>query len=993
MEEQQREHIRDDLKGILKGELLFDELSRALYSTDASIFQIQPLGVAVPRDEEDVEALVRYAHEHRIPLIARGAGTGLAGESLGSGIIVDLSRHFRSIVAVGADTVRVQPGVIYRDLNARLAKDGRRFAPDPASGAQCTVGGMLANNASGARALRHGYTRDYVESLRVVLDSGTAASVAIEPRSSLNGDAARLREIVLGVISLLERHTELIRTSHGRTRFNRCGYLLHDVLTPSHLDLARLLIGSEGTLAIFTEATLRTIPLPVGRSVLMLGFATLESGLRASQRVLEASPSACELIDHRLLSLAREQDPAMANLLSPGAEVVLLVEFESDTSSGATQVASQMAELLNRCEPALLNTHMATDPEMIERLWWLRESVLPSLYGLRGGSHPVPIVEDVAVPVENLAPYLRGVQDVLQKYETTASYLIHSGSGQVHTRPFLDLQRPQDRAKLRELAEEIHVLALGMNGTVSTQHGTGIARTPWVERQYGRLFPALRELKAIFDPLGILNPGKIVAGLAEAAPWPLRQTMSADLVPAVVTSKNGEDTGEAAPSQGPLRVHLQWKTGELAAEVAACNGCGHCRTEAPMKRMCPIFRATHTEAAAPRAKANLLHHLLSEGHDSRQISADDVREVADLCVNCKMCAVECPAHVNIPKLMIEAKAANVAQHGLSRFNWVMARMEGFAAFGSRFSFLVNSALANSACRWLLEKFFNLSRVRRLPRFASRSFLRRARRQGPGKPAPTTSERYAYFVDVYANYNDPSIGEAVVAVLRHNGIEVYVPPEQVGCGMAPLAQGDIEAAREAALTNVRVLSDLAREGYRILCSEPTAALMLRKDYLDLIDLPDASLVAHQVVELTAFLAELHRQGRLRTDFKPLDLAIGHHVPCHMKALGPELAGPDLLRLIPGIRVDTIDVGCSGMAGTFGLTKENYALSIEAGHSMIEAFAQPGIHFGSSECSACRMQMEEGGGKRALHPVQYLALAYGLMPEIAKRFEDPMRRLVL
>jgi Fe-S oxidoreductase len=412
--------------------------------------------------------------------------------------------------------------------------------------------------------------------------------------------------------------------------------------------------------------------------------------------------------------------------------------------------------------------------------------------------------------------------------------------------------------------------------------------------------------------------------------------------------------------------------------------------------MCPIFRATGAEAATPRAKANLLRHLLAEGSDARLPTSNEVREVADLCVNCKMCALECPAHVNIPKLMLEAKAAHVAEHGLDRSEWVLARTEFFSALGSAFAFLANPVLGSQAARWVVEKLFGLSRQRRLPRFAAPSFLRRAQRRGWTRLARRGSRRprVAYFVDVFANYCDPQIGEATVAVLHHNGIDVHVPPDQFGSGMAPLAYGDVDAAREVAQLNVRLLADLVREGYTIVCSEPTAALMLRHDYLDLLDDPDASLVAEGTVELTSYLWERHQQGQLRTDFtRPLDIGVGHHVPCHLKALGQPAAGPALLALIPQLHVHPIDVSCSGMAGTFGLHAENYTLSLAAGRPMLNEMRGPRVLFGATECSSCRLQMEDGSGKRTLHPVQYLALAYGLMPDLARRLQQPIRDLVL
>jgi FAD/FMN-containing dehydrogenase/Fe-S oxidoreductase len=993
----QRERIQDDLKGVVRGELLFDDLSRHLYSTDASIFELRPLGVVLPRDEEDLQALVRYAGERQLPLIPRGAGTGLAGEALGAGVVVDLSKHFRSILEIGSDTVRVQPGVVLRELTRRLAAVGRRFAPDPAH-LECTLGGMLATNASGARAFKHGYTRDHVERLRVVLDSGDVAEAGWHARwSAAETPHGRLEDIVSSVITLLQENAELLNSNLPRTPFNRCGYLLHDVLRDDALNLARLLVGSEGTLAFFTEATLRTIPMPGGRALLLLGFESVDAALRAARSALPSGPAACELIDRRLLTLARG-NAEVAALVPPLTEAVLLVEYEAESQKEATAAAVELADRLHRRDQLALYVRVAAEADDIERLWQVRETALPSLYALRGAAQPLAFVEDVGVPAEALAKFLHRVQEVLQKHETTASYLVHAATGQVHIRPFLDLHRREDLARLWPLADELYGVVFEFGGTISAQHGTGIARTPWVSKQYDRLYPVFNKLKAIFDPRHLLNPGKIVGPAPGTPAWPLRNFETRHPNAEAGVAELSGVPGSAGSLATSAKVaedapQLRWLPLEVADESHSCNGCGQCRTEAPVQRMCPIFRATHAEAATPRAKANLLRHLLRPDADARPLSSDEVREVADLCVNCKMCARECPAHVNVPKLMLEAKAAHVAQHGLDRADWVLARTELFARLGSAIAPLANELLASPIVRWALEKFFGVSRHRRLPGFAERSFLRRARRRGWTRKPRSARPRVAYFVDVFANYNDPLIAEAVVAVLHHNGVEVYVPPGQVGCGMAPLAYGDVETARETLQHNLRVFAELAREGCPILCSEPTAALMLRHDALDLIDDPDVRLVAGQTVEFTAYLWDLHQQGQLRTDFLPLDFSVGHHVPCHLKALGRPPAGPALLSLIPRLRVHTIDVSCSGMAGTFGLNAANYLISLEAGRPMLDELARPRVLFGSTECSTCRLQMEDGSRKRTLHPAQYLALAYGLLPELRQRLLQRVGPLVL
>ncbi len=963
-----RRRMRDDWRGHFRGELLLDDVSRGLYATDASLFEIEPLAVAVPRDEEDLRFIVRYAAEQQIPIIARGAGTGVAGEALGSGVVVDLSVHFRTILEVGSETVRVQPGVVHRDLNVVLAKQGRRFAPDPASSASCTIGGMLATNASGSNVAIHGYTREHVAQLRVLWDNGDAAVVG---NQSSADDEPRTRRLGKAVTDLLEPKADLIRLSQPRTPFNRCGYLLHDVFGPQGLDLAKLLVGSEGTLALFSEAVLRTIPLPGGRSAVLFGFDTLDAALRGAAHARLLLPTACELLDRRLLMLARGYSAELVKAIPPSAEAILLVEFERDSWEEARQAGLESIDLLQRLHHLATLAMPAFDEDSIARLWEIRNAVLPALYSLSRGPRPLAFVEDIGVPPDDLPEFLSRLHVVLQRFETTASFMIHASTGQIHARPFLDLDKPADVEKLWAIAEETYALAIDMGGTISTQHGTGIARTPWVEKQYGLLFPIFRELKNIFDPNGLFNPGKII-GLDPSRPaWPLRKRMEKPVEP-----------------KQPL---LLWQADEIAVQVASCNGCGSCRTEQPDRRMCPTFRVSHEEAATPRAKANLLRRML--GPNVPVPAAGDLRGIADLCINCKMCAHECPAHVNIPKLMLEAKAADHAEHGLDRADWMLARIESLAALAGNFALVSNTLLGNRPFRWIMERLFGLSRRRRMPLFAAHNFLRRAQRRGWSRKRRKASKgpRVAYFVDLFPNVFDPLIAEATVAVLHHHGIEVYVPPHQKPSGMSPLAQGDVEAASDTVRHNLRLFAELAREGYTIICSEPTAAIMLRQDALDLLDDPDARLVADSTVELTTYLSRLHDEGKLRTDFQPLDLSIGHHVPCHMKALGAGVHSPTLLSLIPQLKVHTIDKSCSGMAGPYGLKAKNFAASLEAGRPMLDEMRRPRILFGSTECGSCRMQMEQGSNKRTLHPVQYLALAYGLLPEIERMLHEPMHEL--
>jgi len=972
--------LTDDLRGEFRGRLHVDAPTRTLFATDASLFQVLPHAVAVPTDEADLQLLIRYAHEQALPIIPRGAGTGLAGESLGWGIVVDLSVAFRRILDVADDRITVEAGVTLSQVNAALAARGRRFAPHPASAAICTIGGMIATNASGGNAYVHGYTRDHILGLRAIWDDGEAADLLrpiANDASTHDEDGPRLVELRTQTTALLAANRGLIQVTRPQTPFNRCGYVLHDVLGANGLDLTRLLVGTEGTLATTTRATLGTIPLPGGTASVILGFRSLTDALRAglTLRAAEGVVS-CDLLDQRLVALARTVEGAERLVVPQSIVAVLVVTIEAASAVAAETLAQSAVERAGRVHPTVALAGPSSGPEDLATIAQFRTAIVSGMYALGSGARPVPFIEDIAVPGEELVRFVSGVTEVLRRNDMAGSFLIHVLAGQVHTRPFIDLNNPADRARLWPVADAIHGLAISLGGSISTQHGTGLARTPWVEKQYGPLMPVFRELKRIFDPKGIWNPGKIIGPDPSRPAWPLRAEV-------------GQPT-EAPPTRQPL---LLWATSpEL--EASRCHGCGECRVQSAPTRMCPTFHATGQEAATPRAKANLFRLLASDA-STDALSAEEVREIADLCVNCKMCLSECRSHVNVPKLALEAKAAHYALHGLDRDGWLAARLEGLMRVAGTFAFTSNRLLGNPAARWVMEKIFGLSRKRTLPKFAHRTYLKRAKRAGLTErqvvdpTAPEAPQRVAYFVDTFANRIDTQIAMATTAVLRHNGIEVYVPPRQYGSGMTTLVEGDVDTATETAEFNVRLLAELVRDGYSVICSEPTAALALSKDYLDLLDTPDALLVAKNTFEVTDFLWRLHEAGKLRTDFNiPRSLHLGHHVPCHVKALGGLPAGPRLLALIPGVLITTIDKSCSGMAGAHGLKASAYAESLIAGEPMLASMRSTDIEFGSTECSACRLQMQEGSNKRTLHPIQYLAFAYGLLPEIEWRLRKPL-----
>ena len=975
--DESRRRILEDLTGVLQGELRVDALSLAMYATDASLYQITPLAVAFPRHREDVITLARYAHEKSIPLIARGAGSGITGQVLGPGIIVDFSRFMKAVESIGPETVRVQPGVVRDKLNEALRPHGRYFPPDPSNSSVTTVGGMLGVDAAGSHSVRIGSIRDHVDSLEVVLAGGVCLEAGNEPLTpgNLYSDSAKARAgLVSRLAPILGENTFLIREWQPPLPRNSAGYFLRGVLSESHLALPRLLVGSEGTLALFTAATLHHAPLPEFRGAVLVLFGQLEAATRTVQAIAGQQPSACDLLDRRLLSLAREADPRFEAIISPAAEAALIIE---QTGFGAAQVRDRIYGILQAVREVNLRAVVAREAythDDVEFLWSLPSKVVPLLARLRGQSRPLPFVEDIAVPPEALHDFLVQAQRIFQKHEVTASLYSHAASGQVHLRPFLPPPGPQDGERIETLARDLYQAVFAVGGTISGEHGDGLSRSAFLREQYGPLYPVFQQIKQVFDPHNILNPGKIL------------------------TTNEHLTVGNFRPVPAPapqlVDLKLQWKPDEFVQSAARCNGCGSCRTQAPDLRMCPFFRIDTTEEASPRAKANVVRHYATGLLDPRDLTSASMKRLAELCFNCKQCQIECPSNVDIPHQMIEARAAYVAAHGLSRPDWILSRAHSFGTLGGAASLATNWAISNPLGRWLIEKFLGIARQRKISKVARRPFMRTTTKEMRTRPPASARNRtVVYYVGDYANFYDPELAHAFVAIMRHNGWKVHVPPGLWGSAMAMISAGDLEPAREVAQRNVRELAELAREGFPIICTEPSAVLALREEYPMLIDHPDVKTVASRVVEAGAFLEDLHSAGKLRTDFQPLDVDAGYHLPCHLRALGRESPLVRLLKLIPQMEVHRIEEGCSGMAGAWGLTKENFRTSIRLGWGLITRMRSGDFSIGITECSSCRIQMEQGTTKPTIHPLKLMALAYGLMPEISHRLTAQSGKLVL
>ncbi len=993
--DQERDRIQADLRGLLEGVVRCDDVFVQMYASDASIFEIRPLGVVRPGNTADVVACVEYAAENNIPIHARGAGTGLAGESLGPGLVLDFSHFMRRIMKVDAETVTVQPGVVLSDLNRHLALHGRRFGPDPANRAVTTMGSVLAVDAAGSHWLRYGSSRQHVERLKIVMAHGEVVEIgrhALHDRTA----SATVRRLIHQVSSLVKSNQELISRHKPAAPISRAGYRLDDVLGDDWIDLARLLVGSEGTLGLITEATVRTTELPQHTAVALLLFERLESAANAAIEIPRLGASSCDLMDRRLLRLAAESDARYDLLLPEITEALLLVEVQGETTQEVRDKLSQIVNYACRRKKLAFDARMAFEIDDIELFWRLPQHVVPTLYRLKGSTRPLPFVEDIVVPPPSLPGILIQIQNVLKSHQVTASLFGHIGHGQLHVRPFLDLADPEHVRRMQHLARDLYEAVLKVGGTISGEHSDGLSRTWYLREQFGPLYDVFGDLKQIFDPQNIFNPGKIVDESGQGLTQNLRPVAPSSPRPEEITDSIEPDAivpvGDETATPETVTLELNWDDESVIRSARACNGCGGCLTKSATERMCPIFRLAPAEEATPRAKANLVRAILTGSLDPTALQGESLKEIADLCVNCHQCRLECPAEVDIPKLMMECKSQFVNNNGLPPSDWFLTRLDSLAAWASLVRPFSNWAVGNRTCRWLLEKTVGIAQGRKLPRIAARSFLRQAARQKLTRPARRSGRKVLYFVDTFANWFDTQLAEALVTVMEHNGVAVYVHPEQLQSGMAMLSLGAVERARRDIRRNVATLAEAVRQGYHIVATEPAAALCLTREYTHVVDDEDAQLVADNSSEACSYLWKMHQLGHLELDLKPINATIGYHQPCHVRALQMGDPGENLLGLIPGLSIRKIDQGCSGMAGTYGLKRENYRNSLRAGWGLISAMRHPSIQVGATECSCCNLQMQQGTTKPTLHPLKLLALAYGLMPEVQKQMAKSSEELI-
>jgi FAD/FMN-containing dehydrogenase/Fe-S oxidoreductase len=944
------EQIASDLARFVQGDVFTDILHRAAYSTDASIYRIVPAYVVAPHDTNDVAAVVKYAGAKDIPIVARGAGTGLAGESLCSGIVFDMTRYMNKIIDVRDEgqTAVCEPGVVLDDLNKRLAEFGRKIGPDPSSANRAVAGGCVANNSTGAHSLEYGFIADYVESIEAVLADGSV----VEFKNDFDPEQAqddRLAWIASECLSVLSDKEAVIKKAQPKSRRNRSGYNIAGICHNGRIDLARLLAGSEGTLAIFTKITLKTVEIPAAKGLLQLEFDCLEKMAQAVPIIVDNGASACELMDKNLIDMAFEALPEYRDVLPAGAAAVLLVEHTGQTQEQVREKIEKTDRLLGAMASG---RSIFLEPKDQERLWKSRKDAGPLVHRIKGNKHPTEFIEDTSVENTRLVEYILGLQEIGKRYDFEMCFYGHAGDGLLHVRPYLDLSDPAEVKKMQAIANDVFELAWSLGGTISGEHGEGLIRAAFVRGQYGdEYYELLCKIKNIFDPDGLMNPGKIINPDAD------------------VMVKNLRAEHKLLPER--LKTDLLFRKDELAASLEQCYGCGLCRSCEPDLRMCPVFRAMGEELGSSRAKINILHLWATGQLDEKDFESPEFRKFLDLCVNCKACLMECPSGVDVSELMTAARAQYVKRRGLRRAELVLSNNRYLSMLGGIFSPVSNFLMQLTVFKWLLEKFTGIDKRRGMPEFRRRSFIKAARKYlAACKPIEKPIHKVAYFVDTYANYNDHELGFAVLDVLRANDIEVILP-KQLPAPLPAIMYGNVKRARKDLAYNVKHLAKAVREGYKIVCSEPSAALCLKSELRHFIDGPDAEIVPANTYELMSYLFSLFTHNKLKKPKKLVKEKFVYHLPCHLCAVGDEKASIRLLSELCGVDVADLAAGCCGLAGTFGMQKKNYELSSQISSSLREALEKSPTKNVLTECAACKMQIEHICDCTVRHPIKILA----------------------
>jgi FAD/FMN-containing dehydrogenase/Fe-S oxidoreductase len=991
------------LRGAVQGEVLFDRASRGRYSTDASIYQVEPVGVLVPRTHEDVRTAVDVCRQLGVPLLARGGGSSQCGQTVGAALVIDHSKFLNGIVAFDREamTVTVEPGIVLDALNAWLKPHGVWFPVDVSTSAQATIGGMAGNNSCGSRSIFYGNMVHNVVAADALLADGTEAWLGPEPRMS--GAPPRLQALMHGLRGIAERERDEIGRQVPKVMRRVGGYNL-DVFHPQSerpytadgsVNWSHLLVGSEGTLAWMRTLTLKLAPLPKHKALGVVSFPTLYRAMELTKHIVKLGPAAVELVDRTMIELARSNPafrPVIDAALVGEPDAILLVEFVGEDADAPRRRLEDLVALMGDLGlPGQVVRMPDAGPQ--KALWDVRKAGLNIMMSMKGDGKPVSFIEDCAVPLEHLADYVARLTEVFERNGTRGTWYAHASVGTLHVRPILDMRR-DGAGKMRAIAEEAAAMVRQYKGAYSGEHGDGLVRTEWVEWQFGpRLTRAFEEVKALFDPAGLMNPGKIVRGtkmndaslfryppgyapvtLDTALDWSAWDVQANPVTEQVTAPGTGGD-----PARG------------FAKAVEMCNNNGHCR-KFDAGTMCPSFRVTRDEEHSTRGRANTLRLAVS-GQLGADFASEAVREALALCVSCKGCKRDCPTGVDMAKMKIEFAYHWQKKHGLTLKDRLVATMPKWAPWAARFPFVANLRDALPGAARLSERIAGLSAQRTLPQWRSDTFLSSQAAQAAAVDAPDV----VLLVDTFNNYHEPENAHAALRVLQAAGYRVAVARAAASdaerdrplcCGRTYLGAGLVDEAKRDARRMVEALAPHVAAGATIVGLEPSCLLSLRDEFL-VMGLGDAAeKLSARALMIEEFLAREAKAGRLKLPLHALPqkraLVHGH---CHQKAFDAMSPVVAVLKLIPDLQVEVIESSCCGMAGSFGYEAAHYDVSMKmAEQSLLPAVRKAGADtLIVADGTSCRHQIADGtratGAREALHVARVLAIALAISPDAA------------
>jgi FAD/FMN-containing dehydrogenase/Fe-S oxidoreductase len=957
--------LRDDLAERIEGEVRFDEYSREMYATDASAYEVTPIGVVYPTSTADVSAIVEYCADNEIPVLPRGGGTSLAGQTVNEAVVLDFTRDLGDILGIDPDRgrTRVQSGTVLAELNEALKPHGLKFAPDPSTANRSAIGGAVGNNTTGAHSLKYGKTDAYVEELEVVLADGTVTTLGEVPigevRDRADSEGSLEERLYAAVVRIIDEESEHVEDAYPSIKRNVSGYNLDVIVEQARaieageretVNLAKLVVGSEGTLAIVTEAELSLEPLPETKAIGLLTYDSLIDAMEDVSSILAHDPAAVEVLDGVLLDLARDLEDFkdVVGILPERTDTFLLVEFYARNETEAQEKVEALLE--DRVGEIAFDGLTAYEEAEQKQFWQMRKASTPILLSRTTDEKHIAFIEDVAVPPEHLPEYIADFQQIFADHDTFGSFYAHAGPGCIHVRPLINTKKTDGIERMESIADAATDLAVKYGGSVSGEHGDGRARTQWNRKLYGEhLWQVFRDLKTAVDPDWLLNPGTVCGDvdMTENLRFDAEYEFDAGFEPEL---NWGNDNG-------------------FQGMVELCHGCGGCRgsQETTGNVMCPTYRAAQEEITSTRGRANMLRQAMSGDFSEEQFDVEFMTEVLDLCIGCKGCARDCPSEVDMAKMKVEVEDEYYDRHGTPLRARLFAEIDRLSRVGSALAPLSNWASQVPGARYLMEKIGGIARERSLPTFHRETLVDWFEARGPRVSESDAHRKVVLFPDTYTNYNRPAAGKAAVRLLEAAGVHVTVHGSGRDSGRPAFSKGLIDRARERAEANVAALAVMVRDGWDIVVVEPSDAVMLQSDYRDLLSGEDVETVANTSYGVCEYL-DVHRLDE-ELAFGDPDAHLTYHGHCHQKATKKDHHAVGILRRA-GYRVDPLDSGCCGMAGSFGYEAEHYSMSRAIGRILFDQIEDSDGDAVVAPGASCRTQIGDEYGEKPPHPVERL-----------------------